>query len=162
MFLSRLFGDLNASMQEQVVNELLELNEKTKAYGLVLTPQEVELMLAARGQVLHSYGRVELSIEVTKELIEVFSASAFIQQEDYSDTLNELHEIFYDLKNETEDSIGDWKLIHKMKEIFEEDCEGSLDLLRSRLEEYAGMFRRELQQNEYLREGEDDEWGPKM
>ncbi|MDR0268605.1 DUF6323 family protein [Paenibacillus sp.] len=162
MFLSRLFNALNMSVQEQVVSEILELNEKTKVYGLALKPQDVELMLAARSQVLCGYSRVELGIEVTKELIELFSASAFIRQEDYLDTLNELHEIFYDLKNETEDQISDMKLIHKMKEVFEEDCGGSLDFLKSKLEEYAGSFRRELQQNDYLREGEDDDWYPKM
>ncbi|AIQ12478.1 DUF6323 family protein [Paenibacillus durus] len=158
MYLARIFNSLNMSMQEHYMNELLELNEKTKEYGLILTPRDVELMMAARNEVLHSYGRVELSIEVTKALIEVFSASSFIQQENYADTLNELHEIFYDLKNETEDRVSDMKLIHRMKEMFEEDCEGSLGLLKSRLEEWAEEFRRELQKNESLSllEGEED------
>ncbi|QWU13252.1 hypothetical protein SAMN04487895_12213 [Paenibacillus sophorae] len=158
MYLPRLFNSLNVSMQEQCITELLELNEKTKEYGLILTPQDVELMMAARNQVLYSYGRVELSIEVTKALIEVFSASSFINQENYADTLNELHEIFYYLKNETEDKISDMKLLHRMKEVFEEDCEGSLDLLKSRLEEYAEEFRRDLQKNDSLFEGEDEYW----
>lgn len=140
------------------MTELLELNEKTKEYGLVLTPQEIERMMAARSQILYGYGRVELSIQVTKELIESFSDSSFIQQESYADTLNELHEIFYYLKNETEDRISDRKLLYRMKEMFEDDCEGSLDLLKSRLEEYAEAFRRELQKLEFLREGEDDDW----
>ncbi|BFH69744.1 hypothetical protein J27TS7_55770 [Paenibacillus dendritiformis] len=158
MDLSRLFNSMNTSAQEQVMTELLELNEKTKEYGLVLTPQEIERMMAARSQILHGYGRVELSIQVTKELIESFSDSSFIQQESYADTLNELHEIFYYLKNETEDRISDRKLLYRMKEMFEDDCEGSLDLLKSRLEEYAEAFRRELQKLEFLREGEDDDW----
>lgn len=162
MYLSRIFNSLNASMQEQYMTELLELNGKTKEYGLVLTAQDVELMMAARSQVLYSYGRVELSIEVTKELIRGFSSSSFIQQENYADTLNELHEIFYYLKNETEDRISDMKLLHRMKEVFEEDCEGSLDLLKTRLEEYAEGFRRELQKNESLLEGDDDSWDQKI
>lgn len=158
MSLSRIFNSLNMSIQEQVMTELLELNEKTKDYGLVLTPQDIELMMAARSQILYGYGRVELSIEVTKELIELFSESSFIEQESYANTLNELHEIFYYLKNETEDGISDRKLLHRMKEVFEEDCEGSLDLLKSRLEEYAEEFRRQLQKHESLRKGEDDDW----
>ncbi|MNI61826.1 hypothetical protein D3C73_1171150 [compost metagenome] len=107
-------------------------------------------MMVARNQVLYSYGRVELSIEVTKELIEAFSSSSFIQQENYADTLNELHEIFYALKNDTEDRISDMKLLHRMKRMFEEDCEGSLDLLRGRMEEYAEGVRRGLQEKEFL------------
>jgi len=53
------------------MTELLGMNEKTVKYGLVLTLEDVQLLMAARSQVLYSYGRVELSIEVTKELIVV-------------------------------------------------------------------------------------------
>ncbi|MFC4597815.1 DUF6323 family protein [Cohnella hongkongensis] len=162
MYLSRIFNSLNVPMQEQDMTELLELNEKTKENGLVLTLKDVQSMMAARSQILYSYGRVELSIEVTKGLVEVFSTSSFIQQENYADTLNELHEIFYYLKNETEDRISDMKLLHRMKEVFEEDCEGSLDLLKSRLEEYAEDFRRQLLKKESLPEGEDDYWDLKI
>ncbi|MHA6529939.1 DUF6323 family protein [Paenibacillus sp. BAC0078] len=156
MYLPRLFSSLNVSMKEHYMTELLELNERTRAYGLTLTPQDIEVMMAARNEVLSSYGRVELGIEVTKGLIESFSESAFIQQENYADTLNELHEIFYVLKSETEDRISDTELLHRMKELFEEDCEGSLDLLKGKLEEEAEGFRRELLKNELDFEGEDD------
>jgi hypothetical protein len=158
MYLSRIFNSLNVSMQEQYMTELLELNEKTKDYGLVLSLEDIQMMMAARSQVLYSYGRVELSIEVTKELIEIFSTSSFIQQDSYVDTLNELHELFYYIKNETEDRINDMKLLHRMKEVFEEDCEGSMDLLKSRLEEYSEKFRRLLLKKESLLEGEDEDW----
>ncbi|MBY9080668.1 hypothetical protein KIH86_14240 [Paenibacillus sp. HN-1] len=157
MFLSRLFNSLSNSMQEQAVIQILELNEKTKEYGLVLSPDEARQMIVARNQVLHNYGRVELSIEVTKELIEVFSESPHMREEDYASTLNELHEVFYNLKNETEDKIGDSRLIELMRELYDEDCGGSLDLLKSKLEEYAEVFRREVQMKEAkaMLEGDD-------
>ncbi|WP_058304170.1 DUF6323 family protein [Gorillibacterium timonense] len=158
MFLSRMFNSLSMSMQEQYKIELLDMNKKTQDYGLILNLEDVELLLAGRSQVLYSYGRVELSIEVTKELIEAFSTSSFIQQENYANTLQELHELFYYLKNETEDRISDRMLMSRMKEAFEEDCEGSLELAKSRLEEYAAEFRSSLQRNEMLQEGEDDDW----
>ncbi|MEO3944876.1 DUF6323 family protein [Gorillibacterium sp. CAU 1737] len=153
-FLS-LFASLQGSVQQHDLMEVLELNEKTRLYGLVLTPNEVQQLLVARTQVLSSYGRVELSIEITKDLIELFSASPFLEQEDYLDTLNDLHEVFYCLKNETEDKISDRMLLQMMKERYEEDCGGSMDLLKSRLEEYAEQFRRDLPSWE---EGEEDEW----
>ncbi len=157
MYVSRIFNSLQESVQEQYRMELLELNERTKEYGLMLTPQDVDRLLAARTEVLYSYGRVELSMEVTKELIDVFSTSPFIEQETYADTMNELHEIFYDLKNETEDRIGDRQLLHRMKEWFDADCEGSLDLLKGKLDQYAEKFRRELTKKETLHEGGDDQ-----
>jgi len=162
MYLPRIFNSLNLSTEERYRAEPLELNEKTKKFGLVLTPQDIELMMAVRTQALNSYGRVELNIEVTNGIIELFSSSSFIDQENYTETLNELYEIFHYLKNETEDRISDRQLLHKMKELFEEDCEGALELLKSRLEEYAEKFRSELTQNESLYEGEDDQWNLKI
>lgn len=156
MFLSRIFSSLNTSMQEQAVVQILELNEKTKGYGLVLSSEEVRQIILARNQVLHNYGRVELSIEVTKELIENFAASPYVHKDDYATLLNELHETFYYLKNETEDKIGDIRMIEMMRELFDEHCGGSLDLLKSKLEEYAEVFRREIQLKEALHEEEDD------
>ena len=156
MFLSRIFSSMNTSMQEQAVIQILELNQKINEYGLVLSSEEVRQMIVNRNQVLHNYGRVELSIEVTKELIENFAVSPYVHKDDYATLLNELHEIFYYLKNETEDKIGDNRMIEMMRELFDEDCGGSLDLLKSKLEEYAEVFRREIQLNEALYEGEDD------
>lgn len=73
MFLSRMFNSLTISLQEKVVGELLEMNQKTKEYGLVLTPDEIQHMIAARNKVLQDYGRLELGIEVTKKLMEFFA-----------------------------------------------------------------------------------------
>lgn len=155
--LSRFFTALSLSTQEQHMIELLELNEKTKRFGLTLVPDDIKQLMAARNQVLRHYGRLELGIKVTKEIIEVFSESPYINQENYTSTLHELHEIFYYLKNETEDKIGDFKLIGIMKDCFDHECGGSLELLRSKLEEFAAEFRIEAMRNELLSEGDDDE-----
>lgn len=134
--------------------QLLELNEKTKRFGLTLAPDDIKELLAAKNQILRHYGRLELGIEATKEIIEVFSESPYITQEHYVSTLHELHEIFYHLKNETEDKIGDAKLIGMMKDCFDQECEGSLELLKDKLEEYAAAFRVEAMRDEM---GDDDE-----
>ncbi|MBA4492843.1 hypothetical protein H1191_00760 [Paenactinomyces guangxiensis] len=149
-----MFRSVDSVIQENIITELLELNQKTKEYGLILTPEDIKNMMAVRNQALYGYGRVELGIEVTKEFIEVFCTSSYINDENYASTLNELHEIFYYLKNETEDQIGDVKLIHLMKDTFDDDCGGSLDLLKSKLEEFAENFRNDLQLRESLSERE--------
>ncbi len=141
MFLPRIFNEIGISVQRKRLNELLALNEKTKEFGLVLTPDEIKDMIKARNKVLRDIGRVELGIDVTRELIEVFSTSSFIDKDNYVSMLNELHEIFYYLKNETEDRIGDFKLIEMMKEKFDGECAGSVELLKSNLEEFANRFR---------------------
>ncbi|GIP35361.1 DUF6323 family protein [Paenibacillus sp. J2TS4] len=156
MFPSRIWNELHASAQDQAVLEILELNEKTKEYGLVLTPEEVKHLIMARNQALSNYGRVELGIEVSKALIEEFASSPYIRDDNYASVLNELHEIFYYIKNETEDRIGDFKLIGIMRERFDHDCGGSIELLKSKLEEETENYRREIQLDELMSEGDDD------
>lgn len=153
--LSRIFNSLHFSMQEQAVFQIIELNELTKEHGLMLSPEEVQQILVARNQVLVHYGRVELSIEVTKTLIEQFSASPYICQDNYVFALYELHELFYYLKNETEDKIGDLNLIEMMRECFDEDCGGSLDLLKCKLENDAEAFRGKILLLENWQKGEE-------
>lgn len=152
MFLPRLLSSMDSPMRKKFMIELLETNQKTKQYGLALTPTEINSMMAVRNQALHNYGRVELGIEVTKQLIDVFCTSAYINNDNYASTLNELHEIFYYLKNETEDKIGDFKLIEIMKDYFDNVCGGSLELLKSKLERFAENFRSDAQLRESLLE----------
>lgn len=155
MFLSRIFNAIQQSPSSKTMGELLDLNEKTKEHGLVLTPEDVKTVVVSRNKVLRDHGRVELGIEVTKNLIEVFSASPYLDPDHYVDALNELHEIFYYMRNETEDQIGDVKLIHRMKDAFDGPCGGSLELLRSKMEAFAENFRRDRIRPESLCEGDE-------
>ncbi|MDU0813581.1 hypothetical protein JD965_04915 [Bacillus siamensis] len=155
MNLSRIFNEIQLSPQSKTMVDLLKLNEKTKEYGLVLKPNDVKNLVVSRNKVLHDHARVELGIEVLKELIEVFSTSPYMDQDNYVETLNELQEIFYYLRNETEDKIGDVKLINQMMDYFNGPCAGSIELLRSKMEELADNFRRDVMRRESLFEGEE-------
>lgn len=156
MLPSRLWKELYASVQDQDVMEIVELNEQIKEYGLALTLEEAKQLIFARDRALDHYGRVELGIEATKTLITELAASPYMDHDNFLSVLNELQEMFYYLKNETEDRIGDFELISMIRERFDGDCGGSMDLLKSNLEEYAEHFRREVQFNEFLLEGDDD------
>ncbi|MFL6980152.1 DUF6323 family protein [Bacillus inaquosorum] len=155
MNLSQIFNEIQLSPQSKTMVDLLKLNEKTKEYGLVLKPNDVKNLVVSRNKVLHDHARVELGIEVLKELIEVFSTSPYMDQDNYVETLNELQEIFYYLRNETEDKIGDVKLINQMMDYFNGPCAGSIELLRSKMEELADNFRRDMMRRESLFEGEE-------
>lgn len=155
MLLPMVLNSIHPLLRETYIGELLKSNERTKEYGLVLTAEEVQHIIEVRNHVLNSYGRVELGLEVTKELIDNFCTSAFVNRENYVPTLNELHETFYYLKNETEDRIADDKLIRMMKDYFENSCGGSIDLLKSTLEVFAEDFRRKAQIKDSLGEGDE-------
>ncbi|MBO0996019.1 DUF6323 family protein [Bacillus sp. SD088] len=143
MFSPKMLHVLNSSMLDKYTDEIVKVNQKTKEFGLELTRDEIKNIIVARNQVLHSYGRVELSVDVTKELAEVFCSSPYVDNKNYVFTLYELQETFYYLKNETEDKIGDSPLIAVMKNYFDDVCNGSLELLKSKLEEFAERFRNE-------------------
>ncbi|MBC2582093.1 DUF6323 family protein [Clostridium sp. DJ247] len=144
MNLIDIFNSGEGSLNELYVNELLQTNEETKKYGLVLTFEDVLQIINVRNKVLKSYGRIELSFQVTKKFIEVFSSSAFINDKNYVRALNEMQEVFYYLKNETEDKLCDDELIELIKDLFENSCEGSVELLYGSLEEFSRNFRKKL------------------
>ncbi|WP_099156929.1 DUF6323 family protein [Virgibacillus ndiopensis] len=145
MFLPRLLGSIDHIMQEKYTNELLKVNKKLKEYDLVLTRDEIKNMLIVRNRVLRDYARVELGVEVIKELVEAFCRSPYIANENFASMVNEFQEIFHYLKNETEDEIGDSLLIGIMKDYFDDTCRGSMEFLKSQLEEFAEQFRSDAQ-----------------
>ncbi|WP_425446511.1 DUF6323 family protein [Dethiothermospora halolimnae] len=141
------------AIKESYVTELLKSNKKIKKYGLTLTSKEVSKIVEVRNDILENYDRVELGIQVTKKLIEDFSSSSYVDENDYIFVLNELQEIFYYLKNETEDRIGDIQLIDIIRKCFENECGGSVELLKSKLQEFVKEFRRKIEIEENINEG---------
>lgn len=146
MLLPIVLNSMNNALKERQVNEILKLNDDTREYGLVLKSEEVLQILDARNKYLQHVGRIELGIEVSKSIIHSFCNSSYIAQDGYVDALHELHEIFYSMKNETEDKIGDEKLIRIMKDFYEKSSGGSLELLKSQLLTFAEDFRKKNQQ----------------
>lgn len=59
MNLSRFLNSIQLSPQSKPMMELLELNEKTKEHGLILTPSDIKTLIVYRNKVLHDHGRIE-------------------------------------------------------------------------------------------------------
>ncbi|MEN6463331.1 MAG: DUF6323 family protein [Syntrophomonas sp.] len=142
-----IYKSMEGTLEKLTIGEVLKTNEESKKYGLVLTAEEANVIIETRNLAIKNYGRVELGIEVVKKIIAAFCTSPYINSQDYASTLNELIEIFYYMKNETEDRIGDDELIGIMKEYFNNSCSGSAELLRNReLPLFAINFRQQLNQ----------------
>lgn len=140
MFLPSLFDSNNTNLREFQINEILETNKKPTKNGVKLTEAMAKEIVEAKNFTLRSYGRIEIDIGVTKKLIGNFCDSPYVNQENYMSIINDLHEIFYYLKNETQDSIGDDELISVMKNYFNNLCGGSTKLLSSKLDVYGKEF----------------------
>lgn len=154
MFLP-ILSSQNQLMKVAYANQLLELNGKTKAYGLILTEEDAMHVIEARSQTLNSYERIELGLNVTKRIVELFSSSPYVRDENYVRIITEIQEIFYYFKNETNEKVSDDDLINIIYKYFEMECEGSIQFLKGKMEEYAKKVRVEQMNQELMDEGRD-------
>lgn len=111
------------------LKQVQETNQYTEEFGLALSEEDSELLLAEKNNTLKTERRVEFGESIMPQIIYAFCDSFFISQSNYVDTLIRLQEIFYLYKNEMQDEITDEELIHFMKEQFETVCCGDLDYL---------------------------------
>lgn len=142
-------------MNKLAITEIINCNEITYRYGLVLSQSEAQELVETRSESLSSNGRIEFSGGIINKLIIEFCDSPFISQFNYASTLNELVEIFYYFKNETLDEISDDDLIILMKKYFDGNCKGSMELLQNReLEVLAHNIRYGVSDYEDVHEDE--------
>lgn len=115
--------------QQAQLTEVMEMNQITGKYGLVLSEEDAELILKEHYHVLRKERRIEFGGGITTRIISEFYDSDFIDQHNYADTIIRLQEIFYLYKNEMMDEITDDELLHFMREQFEGVCFGDLEYL---------------------------------
>lgn len=125
-------GYTKAIINTRTKNAILSLNEETSRFGLTLTEDEAKELVITRETALRDNARVEFGIGAVKLIIEEFADSPYIDQANYAQTLNELTDLFYYIKSETDDKISDRELVDKLKYLYENTCGGSLELLMSR------------------------------
>lgn len=139
----------------RLLTKVKEANDYTKKFGLTLTDEDAALLLSERKEVLKNEQRVEFGEGILPKLIFAFCDSSYIYQDNYTDTLGRLQEIFYLYKNESLDEITDDELIDFMKNEFDGSCQGSLDYLE---ETCLEKIARRARFGESLYEGEEDEF----
>ena len=131
---------LNSNLQITQENEILDLNEKSQIYGLTLNKEDVKEIINSRDNTLKNYGRIELDIGITKMIIENLYKSQYTDKDDYVYAINDLHEVFYYLKNETLDQISDVEIIEIIDDIYNK-CSGRIDIIQEKCEAFAKKYR---------------------
>lgn len=145
------------------LQKVMELNQKTEQFGLVLTTEEAQMLVESRKECLQEQQRVEFGDTILSKLIYTFCDSPYISQRNYADTLERLQDIFYLYKNESLDELTDDELLEYMKNAFDGKCQGSLEYLEETvLEHFARDIRREggnfLGKMYSMEDEEDDEY----
>jgi len=117
-------------MHDQMcLKQVQETNQYTAKFGLSLSQEDTEILLAEKNRILKEERRIELGQSILPQIIYTFCDSAYLSQENYRETLVRLQEIFYLYKNEMLDEITDDELLNFMKEQFETVCSGDLNYL---------------------------------
>lgn len=118
------------ALRRESISDILKVNGTTAQTGLVLSPRQAAALLQARDRALEGSGRLELGGGMVKKLILAFYDSPFFQNGQALDMLESLLEIFYHMKNDTFDTLGDDELIVFLRNRFDGECRGSMELLR--------------------------------
>jgi hypothetical protein len=134
---------LEAVVNQTQIGKVMETNQYAQKYGLTLSEEEAQVIVAERRNTLKEQKRVEFGESILPRLIYEFCDSDYINQDNYADTMVRLQEIFFLYKNEMQDELTDQELIHFMKEQFESVCYGDLDYLEETcLDIFAQAVRR--------------------
>ena len=121
---------MELSFLPAAARELTDSARVWEAWGMTISPEQAAMLVRRQAEVLRDTGRVDFGGGVLKKLAEAFCDSPYIQPCDWADTLAELTTIFYALKNETRDLVGDDALIAAMAARFQ-TVGGSLEALAS-------------------------------
>lgn len=106
-----------------------ECNALSAPHGMTLTPQDMRMLSLRREEALSRAGRLEFDASIYRRLVYAFCDSPFLSPRLYADMLGELLELFYQLKNETGESVPDDELIQAMQESFNGRAQGDMTYL---------------------------------
>ena len=127
--------DLIAFSQNSIIErdaaQIESCNDISREFGLTLTHSEAIELCRVKNTSLRAMGRVEFGGNIAEKLISAFCDSPYMNEENYAGTLCALCEAFYYYKNETLDKLSDDELIEFMRESFNGNCKGSVDLMIS-------------------------------
>jgi len=114
-----------------IEQDLAACNKASAPHGLSLTPEQVYALAERRVEALRETQRVEFGRGILVELVTAFASSPYLTAENYDSTLAELQDIFYHLKEESEEQVPDNELIDAMRHLFDNETHGVTETLET-------------------------------
>lgn len=126
--MSKMFelSNLNVNFEK---NKLIECNTFLNEYGLSLSSEDISSIIERRSLALKNNKRIELDGGIIDKVIREFFDSPYISNDNLVETINEIIELFYYYKNETNDLISDDDLLKLMRKHYDYFAKGDLDYL---------------------------------
>ena len=110
---------------------LRRTNDVTREFGLILSEDDIRQLLVTRADSLRDSARVEFGEGIAAKLVLAFADSPYLSQANYADTIAGLLILFDTFKNELCDAYNDRELLSFMRNAFDGECAGSLEILES-------------------------------
>lgn len=117
------------NIKEIEKQKILDCNRFLNGYNLKLTKEDVKEIIEKRNDSLRQTGRIELGEWIVDKMIRQFCDSQYIVQENLKYTIDELINIFYYYKSETNDLISDDELLKIMRRCYDDIAQGDLEYL---------------------------------
>lgn len=137
-----IFNEMLQKTASYQLQTLLSCNTYTQKYGITLSQEDAQLLLASKKSTLKEQERLELGEGILSKLIFAFCDSPYMYQDNFVETIEALQDMFYLYKNESLDELTDDELISYMKEHFDGECQGSLEFLEENcLDEFCKEIR---------------------
>jgi hypothetical protein len=136
-----LIESMNQLLFKSHVSKIIKINNFSYEFGLILSEKNVIEIINERNRVLKVYERIDFDSSIIEKILNSFYCSPYILQENYVQTINELIELFYYIKNDVNDEIGDDELISIMEDLFNSACHGDLNYLKDLMVIYANNIR---------------------
>jgi len=134
------FGQDADEMQlAAAARELEAVNQTIGRHGLSLSKRDVQALVLGRAEALQVSERVEFGGGVTKQLVLAFAGSPYLSQATFVETILDLQELFYEVKNESLEQVADDELIARMRSLFDDVANGDLAYLEEAL--FEGLAR---------------------
>ncbi len=123
-------NNMLVSAQNQYISkELLSLNDSIRENGLILSPADCKGIAQFRSEALAENERIEVGVGAVKRIIEEFSDSGYVTQQNFREVVEGLLECFYTIKTETNDLVSDDEVMEFLKYLFETDAGGDINKL---------------------------------
>lgn len=136
--------DAGQLQMARAMRELESCNPAIERYGLRLSSDDIQALVAGRIEALHQTERVEFGGGVTRELVLEFASSPYVSQAGFAEQILELQELFYEFKNESLEQVPDDELTAKMRILFDDVAKGDMAYLAEALFDGLGRHIREL------------------
>lgn len=142
MNLPEIFNSINDIQKSKGTTELLRLNEHLKERNLFLKEEDVRDIIEMRNITLKAQGRLELNMNILKNIVTELAYSPYINQYNLIESINDVYEIFHYIKNHTSDFLGDEEIFKVIMFLFNKVYNGSTELMKGKgIERILNNFR---------------------